>query len=125
MIDVPLLQKGYFCILDWKTNKDELHNTAGYCKKERINGVLVKTDKWIPTDERLNYPLNMIPASKFHKYALQLSTYAFILEKWGYKLVPNGLEIIHFPLGSPPRLIKIPYLKDEVELMLNHHILNC
>ena len=121
MIDVPLLKGEYFCILDWKTNKNELRKTAGYYKKQRIGGVLVKTDNWVETGERFKYPLDMLEASKFNIYALQLSLYAYILEQWGYKLVEGGLEIIHFPIGKEPQLLKIPYLKEEVQLMLNHH----
>ena len=124
MIDVPLIHGKYFCILDWKTNKNELHNTAGYYKKIKINNIWVKSDIWVETGERFKYPLDMLEASKFNIYSLQLSLYAYILERWGYKLLDNGLEIIHFPVGSDPVLLKIPYLKDEVEIMLNHHKLS-
>lgn len=124
MIDVPIFKDNWFCILDWKTNKDELKETAGYYKKTKIQGKWVKTDEWVRTGQCFEYPLDMLEASKFNTYALQLSTYAYILEQWGYKLVPNGLEIIHFPLGYEPRLLKVPYLKKEVEIMLNHHKLN-
>ena len=123
MIDVPIVYKDSvrFCILDWKTNKDTLHNTSGYYKKKLIQGTWVVTDEWIITDERFEYPLNMLPKSKFHTYALQLSLYAYILECWGYVLINGGLEIMHFPLNNEPRLIKIPYLKNEVIAMLEHH----
>lgn len=118
MIDVPLILGKYFCILDWKSNKNELHKTAGYYKKDKN---FVKTTEWIETGEHFLYPLNMLEASKFNIYALQLSLYAYILEQWGYTLMTNGLEIIHFPIDKEPLLIKIPYLKHEVEVMLNHH----
>jgi hypothetical protein len=121
MIDVPLFKGMYFAILDWKTNANELHKTAGYYKKIKIGTELVKTKEWVETGECFKYPLNHLEASKFNIYALQLSTYAYILEQWGYTLLPNGLEIIHFPLGEEPKLIKIPYLKREVEIMLNHY----
>ncbi len=124
MIDVPIIKDNWFCILDWKTNKDELKDTAGYYKKTKISGKWVKTEEWVMTGERFAYPLDMLEASKLNTYALQLSTYAYILEQWGYKLIPNGLEIIHFPVGHEPRLIKVPYLKQEVEIMLNHHKIN-
>lgn len=121
MIDVPMFIDKHFCILDWKSNKDTLHTTSGYYKKEKIGGVWVKTNNWVSTDDKLKYPLNNIPASKFHTYALQLSLYAYILEQWGYTLLENGLEIIHFPVGDSPRLLKIPYLKDEIKILLNHY----
>jgi hypothetical protein len=121
MIDVPLIKDKYFAILDWKTNKDVMHETTGYYKKILVGGKWIKSDKWIETDDRLKYPLDMLPSSKFHIYALQLSLYAYILEQWGYILLNNGLEILHFPLGLEPKLIKVPYLKQEVEIMLHHH----
>jgi hypothetical protein len=122
MIDLPIFKGNKFCILDWKTNKDEFHDTPGYYKKIQVNGEWVKSSEWVPTDDRMEYPLDNILASKLNKYALQLSLYAYILERWGYELVANGLEIIHFPLGQDPRVVKIPYLKREVELMLNHYM---
>ncbi len=121
MIDVPLIIGKHFAILDWKTNKDELHKTAGYYKKIKVGNVWVKSEQWIETGEKFLYPLNMLEASKFNKYAMQLSLYAYILETWGYTLLPDGLEIIHFPLIGGPKLIKIPYYRDEVITMLNHY----
>jgi hypothetical protein len=121
MIDAPLFIGKRFCILDWKSNKDTIHERAGYYKKEKINNVWVKSDTFILTGKCFNYPLNNLEASKFNTYALQLSLYAFILEQWGYELIEGGLEIIHFPVGNPPRLLKMPYLKNEIQLLLNHH----
>lgn len=122
MIDVPIIKGKYFCILDWKTNKDELHKTTGYYRKVNVNGTWVKDkSQWIVTDDRFKYPLDMLPCSKFFIYALQLSLYAYIMEQWGYQLLEGGLEIMHFPMDSPPRLLKMPYLKNEVKIMLEHH----
>lgn len=123
MIDVPLIHEDgvHFCILDWKTNKDELHDTSGYYKKIKVGGKWVKSDIWVETGDTFLYPLDHLQMSKKNIYSIQLSMYAYILEQWGYKLVPNGLEIIHFPLDSPARLIKIPYLKEEVKMLLNHY----
>lgn len=121
MIDVPLIYNNWFAILDWKTNKDELHKTAGYYKKIKVGDKYIKSDIWVETGEKFLYPLDMLEASKFNKYAMQLSLYAYIMESWGYKLLPEGLEIIHFPLVGGPKLIKIPYYREEVITMLNHY----
>ena len=121
MIDVPLFIGDHFAILDWKTNKNELHKTSGYYKKVKVQGKWVKSKEWVETGETFKYPLDNLEASKFNIYSLQLSLYSYILEQWGYKPLNNHLEIIHFPLDEAPRLIKVPYLRKEVEIMLEHH----
>lgn len=121
MIDVPIIKGNRFCILDWKTNKDEIRKEAGYYKKQKIGNKWVKSNIWVYTEETMLYPINHLENSKFNLYALQLSLYAYIMEQWGYELVDRGLEIIHFRPEMSPKLIKIPYLKNEIEMILNHH----
>jgi len=122
MIDVPIFKGNKFCILDWKTNKDEFLTVAGYYKKENIGGKWIKGDKFIATGKTMLYPLHHVPCCNFYKYAMQLSTYAYILECWGYELVEGGLEIIHIRDNHEPKVIKIPYLKKEVEAMLQDYL---
>lgn len=124
MIDVPIIKRGTkrFCILDWKTNKDEFQKSAGYFKKIKVGNVWVKSDKFIKTDDTYKYPINHIPKCKLYGYALQLSLYAYMLECWGYELVDKGLEIIHIRPGHEPKLIKIPYLKMEIESLIKHRL---
>lgn len=122
MIDAPIFKDNNFSILDWKTNKDELKTKPGYYKKEWIGGKLIKTDIFIETDETFTGVLSHVPYCKFNIYALQLSIYAYILECWGYKLVPNGLEIFHFMPNKEPKLIKIPYMINEVELIMKDRL---
>lgn len=124
MIDVPIIKGNKFCILDWKTNKDELRKEAGYYKKVKIGNKWVKGDTWVLTGDKFLEPIQHLESSKFNLYSLQLSLYAYIMEEWGYKLVDNGLEIVHLRPGAKPKLIKIPYLKDEIQLILNHYSLN-
>lgn len=120
-IDCPIIKGKYFCILDWKSNAADMHDTPGYYRKERINGELVKTDEWIITDDKFAEPISHIPASKFHTYCLQLSIYAYIMEQWGYTLIPNGLAIVHYPLNKEPVYIPVPYLRNEVIALLTDH----
>lgn len=123
-IDVPIIKRGTnkFAILDWKTNKDEFKPTSGYYKKEFIGGTWVKTDKFVETDDTFNYPLNHLALCKLNIYTLQLSLYAYMLEVWGYELVPNGLEIMHIRPGREEKLIRLPYLKHEIELIIKHRL---
>lgn len=120
MIDVPIIKRGTnkFCITDWKTNKDELRDKPGYYKKIKAGGKWIKSNQWIITNDTFNYPLKHLPCSKKNEYSLQLSLYAYILECWGYELVDKGLEIIHIRTGYDEKVIKIPYLRNEIELLI-------
>lgn len=123
-IDVPIIKRdtNRFCILDWKTNKDEFKPSSGYMKKIFVGGEWVKSDIFVPTDDRFKYPINHLSLCKLNVYFLQLSLYAYMLECWGYELVNNGLEIIHIRPGVDPKLIKVPYLKDEIEVLIRYRL---
>ena len=123
MIDVLIVSphSKQFAILDWKTNKDEMIFQSGYYKKQKIGNQFVKTSNFIPTKDRLKFPLDSVPDCKGMVYTLQLSLYAYIMELWGYTLVKNGLEIFHMRPGLEPKLIRVAYLKKEVHAMLEHH----
>ena len=123
MIDVLIVQGKKFAILDWKTNKDEMLFSSGYYKKVKMpDGTWVRSDQYVLTGDKLLYPLNKVEACKGMIYSLQLSLYAFIMELWGYELVENGLEIFHMRPGLDPKLIKIKYMRQEVQQMLEHHL---
>lgn len=123
-IDVPIIKRGTnrFCILDWKTNKDEFKPTSGYMKKIQVGGQWVKSDIFVPTDDKFAYPLDHIPLCKLNGYFLQLSLYAYIMECWGYELVDRGLEIMHIRPGVEPKLIKVPYLRDDIERLIIYRL---
>jgi len=120
-IDVLIVKGKQFAIMDWKTNKDEMMFTAGYYKKEKIGSEYVKTDNYIRTFKKLKAPLNTLEKCKGIKYSLQLSLYAYIMIRWGYKLVENGLEIWHLRPGLEPRSLKIKYYGNEIQSMVDHH----
>lgn len=121
MIDVLIVKGKHFAILDWKTNKDKMMFISGYYKKVKIGNKWIKGNNFIPTDNRLNFPLNNLQECKGIIYSLQLSLYAYIMELWGYKLVKNGLEIYHIRPNLEPKLIKVTYLRADIIRMLEHH----
>lgn len=120
-IDCPIIKGKYFSILDWKSNAADMHDTPGSYKKVKIDGEWVKSDTWVATEEKFNDPISHIPASKYHTYCLQLSIYAYIMEQWGYTLIPNGLAIVHYPLNKEPVYLRVPYLRNEVIALLTDH----
>jgi len=121
MIDVLIVKGNQFAILDWKTNKDEMLFKSGYYKKVKINNEWIKSTNWIDRKSYLLPPLTDIEDCKGMIYSLQLSLYAFIMELWGYTLVPDGLEIFHIRPNLTPKLIKIRYLKNKVKALVTHH----
>lgn len=114
-IDLILTKPGtkQFVILDWKTNKDPLHETAGYYKKRHG----IKTDEWVETNQRLLAPLTHLQDCKKVKYTLQLSMYAYLMELWG--LICVRLELWHIR-GGEEYMYEIEYLKEDAKKLLEY-----
>lgn len=121
-IDVLVVKGKMFAILDWKTNKDEMLFHSGYYKKVQVGNEWVKGSQFVNTDDRLLSPLDHLQRCKGVIYTLQLSTYACMMELWGYKLVANGLEIFHIRPDREPKLIKIEYLKQDAIKLLEYNL---
>ena len=123
MIDVLAVNHSTkeFMIVDWKSNKDKMHFVSGYYPKiKTASGSFVKGTEFKKVDKRLDFPLDNLQNCKGIKYTLQLSLYAFIMELWGYKLTKNGLAIFHIRPRRKPLLLKIEYLKADINRMLEH-----
>lgn len=84
-----------------------------------------KTNEEITTEAFDNqtflHPLEHLPLHKYNIYCLQLSTYGYMLERWGF--VVEDLELLHI-LPDRVEPIKCHYLKEEVKEMLAHHKAN-
>ena len=129
LIDILLVNDaGEFYILDWKTNKAPLHFDCGYYEKN-LDGTL-NLDRWIAKDNYFEYPLNKLVDSVGNHYAMQLSTYAYLVESFGLKLL--GLILCHIRTLEKTyddngneveevKFYKIPYLRQDVESMLSDH----
>jgi hypothetical protein len=120
-IDVLIVKGKMFAILDWKTNKDKMYFYSGYYKKIKEGNTWVKTLEYIAKDERLLKPLNDLQDCKGILYSLQLSLYATMMIRWGYKLIDKGLMIYHLRPDMRPQLIMIDYKEKEIQSMLDHH----
>lgn len=102
----------YIDIDDYKTNK-EIKETSFYNKKTR---------KY----KCMTYPLNRIMDCNMKHYEIQLSTYAYMLERCGY--VVRSLNFQHYnnigtkdnPEYKFNKNYSFKYLKKEVMSMLNH-----
>lgn len=124
LIDLLLIKGDVFFIIDWKTNKAPIRFESGYYGKDTKGNILLT--EFITTDKRFLYPLNHLPESTGHKYSLQLSLYAYLVETFGYTCA--GMLLCHIRTipddSDVVELVKIDYYKSEIEAMLNHHTSN-
>lgn len=94
-------------IHDYKTNKklDE---------KSYYNPQLKKYDM-------MKYPLNNLMDCNLMHYTIQLSTYAWMVQKLNPNFIIRKLNIIHYDHQGNVTEHVLPYLKDEVERMLKDY----
>lgn len=115
-----------FIIVDWKTNKAPIRFDSGYYKKD-VNGLL-DLNNWFAQDKRFLKPLTHLADSVGNHYTLQLSTYAYLVETWGYEL--DALLLCHIrPIEQAfisrddweevVEPLPIKYLKNDVMSMLD------
>ena len=126
LIDILLIRDKEFIILDWKTNKAPIRFESGYYDK-KLDGTL-DLNNFIYKEEYFGAPLDHLADSIGNHYAMQLSTYANLVESWGYKNV--GIILCHIRTiqnqfqdeneedEEVVEMYDIPYLKNEVEMMI-------
>lgn len=123
LVDVLLIRKDEFFILDWKTNKAPIRFEAGYWGK-KADGT-IDLDNYILTNKTMMYPINHLADSTGIHYSLQLSMYAYLIEHWGFKYVgtmlahirtvENSLIPDNMPHEEVITFVPIKYLKAEVK----------
>lgn len=97
-VDGLYFTKSGIVLLDWKTNKKiDMKGYGGKKAKE---------------------PISHLDDCKYIKYALQLSTYAYILQKEYGEYIAQ-LKIIHLTEDGY-KVYRLPYLKKEIKAMLKH-----
>lgn len=106
-IDLIVKQGNEIIICDWKTNQ-EIKQKAGFNTQTKSTA-------------KMKYPLNNLDDSNFWHYSLQLSTYAWMLQKLNPKFIIKDLIICHFDHKGNETLYHCDYLKDDVERMLSHY----
>ena len=71
--------------------------------------------------EKLKYPLTDLDNCNFNVYQLQLSTYAWMIQKINPNFVIKSLTLNHYDHDGNNTLYPCSYLKDDVEKMLKHY----
>lgn len=69
----------------------------------------------------MKFPLDNIQDCNFYHYTLQLSLYAFLLQKINPKFKIKKLLIVHFDHDGNETEYQCDYLKDDVARMLLHY----
>ena len=94
-------------IIDHKTNK-EIKTKGGFNTQTK-------------SSSKMLYPLNDLDDCNFNHYQLQLSTYAWMIQKLNPKYNIKGLILNHYDHNNKNTIYKCEYLKDHVERMLRHY----
>ena len=106
-LDLLILDGDEVTIRDWKTNNK--------IEKESY------FDKTTKSRQMMKYPLNNIQDTNYWHYCLQISTYAYMLQKIKPSLKIKHLYINHFDHDGNETEYECPYLKDDVIKMLLHY----
>jgi len=88
------------------------HNTN---KKIDLKGFYNSSTR---TTEKLKYPLTNLDNCNFNVYQLQLSTYAWMIQKINPEFVIKSLTLNHYDHDGNNTVYQCSYLKEDVEKML-------
>jgi len=69
----------------------------------------------------MKYPLNNIQDTNFWHYSLQLSTYAWMIQKIDPRFEIKALILLHYDHDGGNATYECEYLKSDVERMLAFH----
>lgn len=98
---------GHSCIVTHNTNK-KIDLKSGF-------------DTNTKSSAKMKYPLNNLMDCNYYHYSLQLSTYAWMLQKLHPEFVIKDLILNHYDHNEKNTLYHCDYLKDDVERMLKHY----
>ena len=94
-------------IADWKTNK-KIETKSFFNSKTK-------------TSVKMKFPLNNLDDVNYYHYALQLSTYAWMIQQMDPMYEIEDLVLVHFDHNDNMTVYHMPYLKDEVIKMLLYY----
>lgn len=103
-VDLIIKSGNEITIVDHKTNK-KIEQKSGFNTSTRSN-------------VKMKYPLNNLMDCNFYHYTMQLSTYAWMLQKINPNFIIKDLILNHYDHNGKNTLYHCEYLKSEVEKML-------
>lgn len=105
--DLVIIDGGDVYVLDYKTSKEIKQKSYYDVKKRRST--------------KLKFPLNNIDDSNFWHYTLQLSTYAWMIQKIDPRFEIKKLVLIHYDHNDQYSEYECEYIKHDVERMLAYY----
>lgn len=106
-VDLIIKSGNNIVIVDHKSNK-KIDLKSGYNTQTK-------------STSKMKYPLNNLDDANFYHYTLQLSTYAWMLQKINPNFVIKDLILNHYDHNGNNTLYHCDYLKKDVERMLYHY----
>lgn len=106
-LDCLILDGNDVTIIDWKSNR-KIDKESYY-------------DRNTKKRQMMKFPLDNIQDTNFWHYSLQLSTYAYLLQKINPKYKIKKLALIHFDHDGNETEYEVDYLKEDVARMLLHY----
>ena len=106
-IDLLIKNGNDIWIVDYKTNKS-IDMKSGFDTQTKKNATML-------------YPLNNLMDCNYFHYTLQLSTYAYMIQKLNPDFNIKGLIMVHYDHKGNVTQYNLDYLKEEVRRMLDFH----
>ena len=106
-VDLIVKQGNEITIIDHKTNK-KIDQKSGFDTATKSNA-------------KMKFPLNNLMDCNFYHYTLQLSAYAWMLQKINPNFIIKDLILNHYDHKGNNTLYHCEYLKQDVEKMLYHY----
>jgi hypothetical protein len=104
-MDLLIKEGNEISIYDYKTMEDGIESKAYYNKVKKQT-------------KKMYYPINNLDDHKLMHYTLQLSIYAWMLQKINPNLTVKKLCLIHIDRTGKETEIEVPYKKEEVSRMI-------
>nr|DAN43627.1 MAG TPA: Exonuclease V [Caudoviricetes sp.] len=106
-IDLLIKDGNDIYIVDYKTNK-KIDQKSGFDTMTKKNATML-------------YPLSNLMDCNYMHYTMQLSTYAYMLQKINPDFVVKQLILVHYDHEGNETTYNLDYLKEDVERMFSFH----
>lgn len=107
-VDLLIKDGNDIYILDYKTNAKGIKDKAFFNRKTKRN-------------VKMFYPISNLDDTVMNHYTLQLSIYAFMIQKINPDFNIKLLKLIHIDREGVETEFEVPYLKDEVTKLFKYH----